>query len=94
MPESNYDDGYESDCERSECSCCPCAKYRFAGSVPPCEINTFYPFLYAGYATSYFPYAPYSYGYLSPVLLSLVVARNCARRVRNTDVNVVGYPWC
>lgn len=87
-------EGYTSD--RSDRSdpplprpCCPCARYRFAGSVPACEINTLYPFLAAG-RDSYFPYAPYSYGRLTPILLSLLIDRQCLRRERRA----VGYPWC
>jgi hypothetical protein len=80
--------------DNDTCCYCPCAKYRFAGSVPACEIAAVYPFLgSAGVAGAYFPYAPYSYPYLTPLLITLAVDRSCFRR-NIRDINQVGYPWC
>jgi hypothetical protein len=73
--------------------CCPCAPYRFARSIRPCEINTIYPFLNFGT-----PLYPYSYPLYSPFLLPLAtpylgpVACGCAPR-RNYRRNPTS-PWC
>lgn len=82
----------------SERHCNSCAQYRFAGSVPPCEINTYYPFLRA----SLFPFG-FGLGnglgagldrafILSPFLAPARLGCGCP--VRRFDINNVGYPWC
>jgi len=73
--------------------CCPCSPYRFAGSVRPCEINTYFPFLRVGS-----PLYPLSYPLISPFLLPFETPYlgpvACGCYAQPNPYNNLTSPWC